>query len=86
MQKAQVFLREDQKAELKALAARTGTRQSELIRRGVDMVIEASKKEQADWKLAWAQAGGMWRDRDDVEVTLIENRARVNARLDSACK
>ena len=82
MQKAQVFLRDDQKEQLKAIAARTGTKQSELIRRGVDMVIEVTLKEQTNWKRAWKQASGVWKDRDDIESTITDNRAQLNARID----
>ena len=82
MQKAQVFLRDDQKEQLKAIAARTGTKQSELIRRGVDMVIETTLKEQADWKNAWQQAAGLWKNRDDIEDIITDNRGQLNARLD----
>jgi len=82
MQKAQVFLREDQKEQLKAIAARTGAKQSELIRRGVDMVIEVSRKDQADWKAAWKQGCGIWKDRSDIDEVMSGNRARLNARLD----
>ena len=83
MQKAQVFLRDDQKEQLKAIATRTGTKQSELIRRGVDMVIEVTLKEQADWKNAWKQASGIWKNRDDIKSTIADNRAQLNARFDS---
>ena len=86
MQKAQVFLREDQKEQLKAIAARTGTKQSELIRRGVDMVIEDTLKNQADWKQAWQQASGMWKGRDDLDGIIADNRAQLNARLDQLQK
>jgi hypothetical protein len=82
MQKAQVFLRDDQKEQLKAIATRTGTKQSELIRRGVDMVIEVTLEEQTNWKSAWKQASGVWKDRDDIETTIADNRARLNARFD----
>lgn len=82
MQKAQVFLRKDQKEQLNAIAARTGTKQSALIRRGVDLVIEATSKEQADWKNAWKQASGLWKDRDDLEAVVADNRTQLNARFD----
>lgn len=82
MQKAQVFLREDQKEQLRNIAQRTGARQSELIRRGVDMVIEASKTKQSDWQDAWVNASGMWKERDDIEVTLRDMRSQLNARFD----
>ncbi len=82
MQKAQVFLREDQKEQLNAIAVRTGTKQSALIRRGVDLVIEATLKEQADWKSAWKQASGLWKNRDDLDAVITENRTQLNARFD----
>jgi len=82
MQKAQVFLREDQKDQLQKIAKRTGAKQSELIRRGVDMVIEVTLKEESDWKIAWKKVAGIWKDRDDIDDIMAENRARLNARLD----
>ncbi len=39
MQKAQVFLRDDQKKKLKEMAARTGRKHSALIREGVYKVF-----------------------------------------------
>ena len=82
MQKAQVFLREDQKTDLKNIARQTGARQSELIRRGVDMVIEASQKEQSDWQNAWANACGIWQEHDGLENTLSDMREQLNDRID----
>ena len=38
MQKAQAFLREDQKIQLQTLAKLTDRKQSELIRRGVSVI------------------------------------------------
>ena len=82
MQKAQVFLREDQKENLKNIARKTGARQSELIRRGVDLVIEASQKEQSDWQDAWANASGIWKDHDDIKATMSDMRKQMNDRID----
>jgi len=67
MRKTQVFLREDQKAALKSIAARTGRRQSELIRKGVDLVIAETKREQADWREVTRSVAGMWADRTDLD-------------------
>ncbi len=82
MQKAQVFLRDDQKTQLKALALRTGTKQSELIRRGVDLVLEEELSKQSNWKAAWKQSCGMWKDRDDIDEIMESNRKQLNARFD----
>ena len=56
MQKIQVFLREDQKAALKTLSARTGVRQSDLVRRSVDLLLEGAARRKLDWRtdLRWS--------------------------------
>lgn len=68
MQKIQVFLREDQKAGLKTLSAQTGVRQSDLVRRSVDLLLESSARKRADWREATRAAAGMWRDNEGVEA------------------
>ena len=82
MQKAQVFLREDQKRRLKEIAARTGKKQSALIREGVDRVIEENPEPEADWREAPRRLFGIWADRDDVEEVIAENRRSWNERID----
>ena len=82
MQKAQVFLRDDQKIQLQAIARLTGRKQSELIRRGVDMAIEEARKEQSSWQEGWAQACGVWKDREDIESYVADYRAEMDARID----
>jgi hypothetical protein len=67
MQKVQVFLREDQKVALKSISARTGQKLSDLIRRGVDLLIDNAEREEADWREATRAAAGMWRDRADLD-------------------
>ena len=86
MQKAQVFLRKDQKKQLKIIAARTGAKQSELIRRGVDMVISAAANDQSNWTSAWQQSCGIWKDRDDIDEVIASGRAQLNARFDQLQK
>ena len=83
MQKAQVFLREDQKIQLQALAKLTGRKQSELIRRGVDMAIEEAKKTQANWRDGWSHACGIWKDREDIDSLLTDYRAEMDSRIDT---
>lgn len=66
MQKIQVFLREDQKAALKALSARTGTRQSDLVRQGVDLLLRTAAEQNEDWRKVTCAVAGLWRDRDGI--------------------
>jgi len=67
MQKIQVFLREDQKAALKSISARTGQKQSDLIRKGIDLVIDSAERQEADWREVTRAVAGLWRDRTDIE-------------------
>jgi hypothetical protein len=64
MIKMQVFLREDQKAALRTMSARTGKRESDLVRQGVDLMLEKGKSQKDDWKKATLAAAGIWKDRD----------------------
>ena len=84
MQKIQVFLREDQKTALKSLSARTGARQSELVRRGVDLVLEGAAARNADWREAIRAVAGLWRDRKDIETTSGRLRRSLAKRFKSA--
>ncbi len=81
MQKIQVFLRKEQKAALKALSARTGTRQSYLVRRGVDLLLRTAAEEDGDWRKATRMAFGMWRDRSDIDAVWKDLRERSKARF-----
>ncbi|MCH7865946.1 MAG: hypothetical protein IIC56_12120 [Proteobacteria bacterium] len=80
MKKAQVFLRDDQRRGLRAIAARTGRRQSELIRSGVDMVIEKEARKKEDWKAALQGVCGIWKDRDDLEEWFRGIRTDLDSR------
>lgn len=84
MQKVQVFLREEQKSALRSLAARTGRKQSDLIRMGVDLVIEQAGREQADWRSALHEAAGMWADRTDLDAFDRDFRAAARRRFAAA--
>jgi hypothetical protein len=84
MQKIQVFLREDQKTGLKSLSARTGARQSDLVRRGVDLLLERAAARKADWREAVRAAAGLWRDRTDIEKDSAKLRASLKKRFKRA--
>jgi Ribbon-helix-helix domain len=83
VQKIQVFLRADQKAALKSLSARTGVRQSDLVRQGVDLLLEGAVRQGTDWREATRMAAGLWRDRDDIETMGEELRKSLRSRFPS---
>lgn len=82
MQRAQVFLRDDQKKSLRTISARTGRKQSDLIRRGVDLIIEKEQQQIENWKKALTQARGIWKDRDDLGRLQTEIRNGLKKRHD----
>jgi hypothetical protein len=81
LQKIQVFLRDDQKAALKSLSTRTGARQSDLVRRGVDLLLEEGARKDLDWREATRAAAGLWRDREDLQANVAELRKAMKRRL-----
>lgn len=87
MRKAQVFLREDQKLALQRLSRRTGRKQSELIRHGVDLAIaESEQSDDDDWKAGWAKAFGIWADRTDLDDAAAERRENSVRRAESLAR
>lgn len=83
VRKVQVFLRDDQKAALKRVAARTGRKQSDLIRAGVDLVLESDRLESAGWREATRAAAGIWRDRTDLDEASRAMREAAKKRFKS---
>jgi hypothetical protein len=82
MRKAQVFLTDEQLAELRRIARETGRKQSEIIRRGVDLAVkEAKEAPVADWKSGILSAAGIWKDRDDLDELYADLRRRNLDRL-----
>jgi hypothetical protein len=86
MQKIQAFLREDQKKALKSIAARTGQKQSDLIRKSVDLLIDRIRGEDVDWRNATRAAAGLWKDRTDLEDVSKKFRAAAKRRFSSIYK
>ncbi len=83
MEKVQVFVREDQKRALEAMARRTGRKQSEIIRQGVDLALAEAANADADWKEEWIDAvngiAGLWADRSDKEILAISIRSTLSS-------
>lgn len=77
MQKIQVFLRNDQKLALKKLSARTGARQSELVRESVDLLLQTAEEKASDWREATRAASGLWKGRDASDFAATRDAARA---------
>ena len=64
MVRTQIYLTEDQRAEVAAIANQSGRRQSEVIREAVDRFIEQKSRRRREAILR--EAAGIWRDRTDL--------------------
>lgn len=61
MVRTQIYLTEQQRAEVASIASHTGRRQSEIIREALDRFIEQKSRGRREAILR--QAAGIWRDR-----------------------
>ena len=75
MERTQVYLTHEQRRELKKLAARSGRRQSELIREAIDLLV--ADAELSNWKSGMMAAAGLWANRSD-----LPDFARLRTELD----
>ena len=64
MVRTQIYLTEEERGGLNALAESTGKKQAALIREAVDQFIELASGSRRKSELN--KAAGMWRDRDDL--------------------
>jgi predicted metal-dependent peptidase len=83
MVRQQLFITAEQKKRLKARAAATGKSEGEIMRRGIDRELDDKAAEaEGDWKDAWRQAFGMWKDRDDLDEFYADRRKRDSQRME----
>ena len=64
MVRTQIYLTEDQRAAVAAIADQIGKRQSEVIREAVDRFIEQKSRRRRE--VIIREAAGIWRDRTDL--------------------
>jgi hypothetical protein len=64
MVRTQNYITETQRKELAQIAESLGKKQSEIIREGIDLVIERSRRNCRENVLR--EAAGMWKDRIDL--------------------
>jgi len=64
MIRTQIYLTEQERDDLRALAAESGKKQSELIREAIDSLIRKLGTKQR--KAVISRVAGMWKDRKDL--------------------
>lgn len=85
MVRKQVLITPEQNRRLKAHAAAVGTSEADIVRRGIERELEQAPPPvtEGDWKDAWRQACGMWKDRDDLDELYARLRTRRRRRRQS---
>jgi len=64
MVRTQIYLTENQREELAAIAKAVGKKQSELIREAIDRLIDQAGRGHREFVLR--KAAGIWKDRTDL--------------------
>lgn len=67
MIRTQVYLSKEQEQAIKSLALTSGSRQSELIREAVDLLLSKKNASQTQWKQALHTMKGVWSNDDTAE-------------------
>ncbi len=73
MVRTQIYLTEEEREGIDAIAKSTGKKQSEVIREAVDRFLDLSKRSRREAVLK--DAAGMWRDRGDLPDFSVTRRS-----------
>lgn len=80
------LLADDQKAALKSISGRACQKQSTLVRKGVDPLIDRALRDDADRRQATRAAAGLWKDRTDIEEIGRSAREAAKRRFTPLCR
>ena len=78
MSRTQIYLTSEQDRALKALAALSGKKQSELIREAIDQMLKQRRALEDRWYEDLEAAFGLWRDRSEEDF--LEVRSEFDRR------
>jgi hypothetical protein len=76
MIRKQVFITPEQNRRLKERAALSGVAEAQLVREGIDIVLEKQKRKDDDWKAGLRRIAGMWKDYDEIDDIIARRRGR----------
>lgn len=87
MIRKQFFIDRAQSRRLKARAVELGVSEAELVRQGIERVLdEAEDRSVHAWKAGLAATAGVLADNDSIEGVIKDNRSRWMRRLDAIRK
>jgi predicted DNA-binding protein len=84
MVRKQIFIDAAQNRRLKAAAAAAGRSEADLVREGLERTLADLEASAEDWKAAWKQAAGIWRERDDLDAFYLARREKRRQRREGA--
>lgn len=75
-----INLTEANRERLEDLSRRTGKTRDELLNEALERFAAKTevRKAEQDWKAAWRQAAGMWKDRDDIPELMDQLKRELN--------
>jgi predicted DNA-binding protein len=80
MTRTQIYLTKEQEQALKTLALLSGKHQSLLIREAIDLLLNKSDNNlaQFSWKQSLNNIQGIWKDNDIIEQNMLDIRSEFD--------
>ena len=63
----QILITPEQAQELRARAVAAGRPEAEIVREAIDAWLASQKPDEDDWKAAFREVFGLWKDRTDLD-------------------